>query len=58
MCGIDESSPALYWRIHDGSNDSEEFSYDVERACQLGYLRHGDALVLDNAAIHTGKDNK
>lgn len=58
MCGIDVSSPPLYWRIHDGNNDSEEFSYDVERACQLGYLRYGNVLVLDNAAIHTGKDNK
>ncbi|KAL3779012.1 hypothetical protein ACHAWO_010742 [Cyclotella atomus] len=58
MCGIDESTPALYWRIHTSYNDSVEFSYDVERACCLGYLRAGDVLVLDNAAIHTGKSNK
>ena len=58
MCGIDERTPALYWRIHDGNNDSEEFSYDIEHACQLGYLRQGDVLVLDNAAINTGRDNK
>jgi hypothetical protein len=58
MCGIDKATPALYWRIHTGPNDSVEFSYDVERACCFGYLRAGDVLVLDNAAIHTGKDNK
>lgn len=58
MCGIDEDIDPLYWRIHDGNNDAEEFSYDVEVACIIGYLRQGDVLVLDNAAIHSGKDNK
>lgn len=58
MCGIDKDTPALYWRIHNGHNDSDEFSYDIECACIMGYLRPGDVLVLDNAAIHTGKYNK
>jgi transposase len=59
MCGIDDSTDALYWRIHDGPNDSNEFSYDVEQACiKQGYLRADDVLVLDNATIHNGKDNK
>ena len=57
MCGICENTPPLYWRIHDGNNDSAEFSYDIESACVLGYLRQGDVLVLDNAAIHNGRDN-
>lgn len=58
MCGIDTDVDPLYWRIHDGNNDSQEFAYDVEVACVIGYLRPGDVLVLDNAAIHSGKDNK
>jgi hypothetical protein len=58
MCGIDRSTDALYWRIHDGPNDSTEFAYDIEQACIKGYLRADDVLVLDNAAIHNGKDNK
>ena len=58
MCGIDKATPALYWRIHDGNNDADEFSYDIECACIMGYLRQGDVLVLDNAAIHTGRSNK
>ena len=60
MCGISKQTPPLYWRIHDGHNDSSEFSYDVEKACVMGYLRQGDVLVfdLDNAAIHSVKDSK
>lgn len=58
MCGIDEDVAPLYWRIHDGNNDADEFSYDVETACIIGYLRQGVVLVLDNAAIHSGRDNK
>ena len=58
MCGISKQTPPLYWRIHDEHNDSTEFSYDVEKACVMGYLRQADVLVLDNAAIHSGKDNK
>lgn len=58
MCGISEEAPPLYWRIHNGRNDADEFSYDVETACCSGYLRAGDVLVLDNAIIHSGKDNK
>ena len=58
MCGISEETPPLYWRIHDGKNDADEFSFDVETACCAGYLRAGDVLILDNAIIHSGKDNK
>lgn len=58
MCGINEETPSLYWRIHNGNNDASEFAYDVECACCNGYLMSGDVLVLDNAIIHTGKDNK
>jgi hypothetical protein len=58
MCGIDEDTAPLYWRIHTGNNDSDEFSYDIESAIVIGYLRGGHVLVIDNAIIHSGRDNK
>lgn len=58
MCGIDQGTPPLYWRIHNRNNDAEEFAYDIDCACCSGYLRAGNVLVLDNAIIHSGKDNK
>ena len=58
MCGIDEDTAPLYWRIHTGNNDSDEFSYDIESAIVIGYLRGGHVLVPDNAIIHSGRDNK
>ena len=52
------STQQLYWWIHNGTNDSEEFAYDIEMACALGYLRVGHIVTLDNAIIHSDKDNK
>ena len=58
MCGIDKELDSLYWRIHDGSNNADEFSRDIETACSNGYLYDGHVLVLDNAFIHAGADNR
>jgi hypothetical protein len=57
MCGIDEDTALLYWRIHTGINDSDEFSCDIESAIVIWYLRGAHVLVLDNAIIHSGWDN-
>jgi hypothetical protein len=58
ICGINPTTTQLYWHIHNGTNDSEEFAYDIERACALGYLQTGHILTLNNAIIHSSKDNK
>ena len=58
LCGIDRDAVSpLYYRIHDGSNDSFEFAADLETAARLGFLRPGDFLILDNASIHSQGDN-
>jgi hypothetical protein len=57
FCGIDLSTMPGYYRIHDGKNDSESFSRDVETAVSMGFFKGDDILVLDNAAIHDKGDN-
>ena len=58
MCGINEDTPPLYWRIHNSNNDAIEFAYDIEQALCIGYLAYNDVVVLDNAIIHSGGSNK
>ena len=41
----------------DATVDANLFSMEIESAISHRYLRAGDVLILDNAAIHTGKDN-
>ena len=48
---------ALYYQIHDGTNDAESFSQGIERAVAVGFLKGGDILVLDNASIHAQGNN-
>ena len=51
---LSEDVPVWY-RIHEGNNDAEEFSNDVLTAIAMGFIK--DVLVLDNAAYHCGKGN-
>jgi hypothetical protein len=58
ICGIDVEAPAMHCWITDETNDAEGFSQFIEGAVARGVLRRFDILVLDNAAIHTGRDNE
>lgn len=59
FCSINPltSHTAVWCSLSELINDAEQFSYELECAIQSGFLRGGDVLVLDNAAVHTGKDN-
>ena len=57
FCGIDKRSSAVFCTIHDDTNDATEFSVQVELALASGFFHRRDILVLDNAAIHIGKEN-
>jgi|SaaInl74LU_5_DNA_1037368.scaffolds.fasta_scaffold13701_2 hypothetical protein len=48
----EEKEVPVFFRIHQHSNDAAEFFQTVRDADQ-GYLEEYDALVLDNAAIHS-----
>jgi hypothetical protein len=52
LCGINPSTMPLYCQIHDGTNDANSFSREIETAVAIGFLKGGDILVLDNASIH------
>jgi hypothetical protein len=54
---MDRRTNALWYRIRRESNDSAAFLDDVIEAIVDGFLVEGDVLVLDNATIHTGKEN-
>jgi len=58
FCGIDRRTNPIWYRIHRGTNDSEQFKSDIEAAIIDGFLRCRDVLVLDNVAYHSGKCNK
>eukprot|EP00984_Skeletonema_dohrnii_P034680 scaffold33635_cov188-Skeletonema_dohrnii-CCMP3373.AAC.1 len=52
------TSPLPTWyRIHEGNNNAEQFSNDIDMALACGFLKAEDVLVLDNASYHSGKDN-
>ena len=53
---LSEDVPVWY-RIHEGNNDAEEFSKDVLTAIAMGFIKEWDVLVVDNAAYHCGKGN-
>jgi hypothetical protein len=57
FCCIDTAVPACYYTIHQHMNDSSTFADDVEELIVVGWLKRGDILVLDNAAIHIGGEN-
>lgn len=58
FCGIDEESPPLSFVIHDEKNNATSFSEAIMDAITEGFLRRGDILVLDNAAIHFKGENR
>ena len=57
FCGINKQSTPVKFRIHEGTNNAELFADEIEWAIVKGFLVEGDVLVLDNAAIHVGKEN-
>jgi hypothetical protein len=57
ICGIDTRVSPVRYGIVQGTNDAENFAVQIENALLAGFLLPFDVLVLDNAAIHTGKEN-
>ena len=48
---------AVWCSLHECINDADNFALELEYAIQDDFFQGGDVLVLDNAAIHTGKEN-
>ena len=57
FCGVDTSAPPFFFNLNQFTNDSEAFSIAVEEAIIAGFLKSGDILVMDNAAIHVFGEN-
>jgi len=57
FCGVDPSTVPFFFNINQFTNDSEAFAIAVEEAIKAGFLKAGDILVMDNAAIHVGGEN-
>ncbi|KAL7543278.1 hypothetical protein ACHAWF_009668 [Thalassiosira exigua] len=58
ICGIDKRVSPVQFRITESSVDAELFSTEIEAPVASGFFRAGDTLVLDNAEIHSGKENR
>ncbi len=52
ICGIARDTAPMAYKMHDGINDAMVFSDFFLECVVHGFLRRGDVLVLDNAAIH------
>jgi len=48
---------AVWCSLNETINDADQFALELELAIQAGFLGGGDVLVLDNATVHTGKEN-
>eukprot|EP00956_Cyclotella_meneghiniana_P031866 scaffold85386_cov38-Cyclotella_meneghiniana.AAC.2 len=59
FCKIDPTTHehAVWCSVHELLNDADNFALDLEYAIQQGFIRGGMILVIDNAAVHTGKEN-
>lgn len=57
FCGVDTSTTPFFFNINQFTNDSETFSIAVEEAIIARFLKPGDILVMDNAAIHVYGEN-
>jgi hypothetical protein len=57
ICGILRRSTPLRYRITESMVDAKLFALEVEDAIVSRFLHAGNALVMDNAAIHTDKEN-
>jgi len=58
IIAIDSKQKCATWVIQEETNDSFMFSLAIENAIATGFLKGGDVLVLDNAAIHQGGENR
>ena len=58
ICGISRKTTAVRYRITEATVDAELFGIEIEAAIASRFLRRGHVLVLDNAANHTGKENR
>jgi len=56
ICSINPKEPVFYDYRHN-SNTQWDFVTFVHQACLEGYLKQGDYLVADNAAVHAGLDS-
>jgi len=52
LCRNGRDRGAFSYEIHDGTNDSSQFSDFIMKNLASGFLQRGDFLVLDNASIH------
>ncbi len=52
FCGMATDTKAFSYVLRDGMNNAAVFSETVIRMVATVFLRQGDVLVLDNAAIH------
>jgi hypothetical protein len=46
----------IFFDFRSGRNNQFNFLMVILEACKRGFLSRGDYLILDNAAIHSGKD--
>ncbi|KAL7527865.1 LOW QUALITY PROTEIN: hypothetical protein ACHAWF_002336, partial [Thalassiosira exigua] len=60
ICGIDKKVTPVCYRITEteASVCAEIFAMEIEACITTGFLRAGDVLVLNNAAIYSGKENR
>ena len=59
FCSINPQTTesAVWCSLHEAINDADQFAIELEYAVHDRFLRGGDVLVLDNAAVHTGGVN-
>ena len=57
FCGIDPETPPFDFVLHTETNNADTFTDAVYQAYGKGFLRTGDFLVMDNAAIHHYKES-
>jgi hypothetical protein len=55
LCSINNDHPIVL-SCRQESNTQYDFLGFVKSCVELGYLEHGDFLILDNATIHKGQD--
>jgi hypothetical protein len=56
LTSVDIMQRPFFFDFRFGKNNQFNFLAVVLQACKRGYLKRGDFLVLDNAAIHSGTD--
>jgi hypothetical protein len=56
ITALDPTELPFFFDFRMGRNNQFNFLVVVLEACKRGYLKRGDYLVMDNAAIHSGND--